>query len=108
MLFISAMILHGKLIAQHKDLSDYITYIFINVDDDRSKKDKYLMCTRFPNWESDSIKIGDIGYVYYEERRAGIDEWFDGSTFIKYRYDMIQFIKFIPEPKESDKEIFLI
>lgn len=66
------------------------------------------MVIKFPNWSTPSIKIGDEGYLHYEERKAGIDEWYDGTNMIKYKYDNIQFIKFVPKPTEEEKEIYLI
>ena len=30
-----------------------------------------------------------------------MDKWFDGNDFIPYRYDNIQFIKFIPKIETS-------
>ena len=101
------MIIFGRLIAQNRDIGGYIQYVFLNLES-KNSLDKYFMMVRFPNWNSDSITIGDEGYVHYEERRAGIDEWFDGTTMVKYKYDNVQFIKFVPKPKETDKNIYLI
>ena len=34
---------------------------------------------------------------------AGIDEWYDGDTQQKYRYNNVWFIKFVPQrPKNVD------
>lgn len=104
---IGKMVIFGKLIAQNCDISGYITYVFLNLDYKKGNS-KYYMCVRFPNWESPSLKLGDEGYIHLEERRAGIDEWWDGSKFTKYNYDNIQFIKFVPKPKEEDFGKYII
>lgn len=102
------MTVHCQLIASQCDFGGYITYVFVNVDKNIPYYSKYIMCVRFPNWEHNSIAIGDVGYLKYEEHIAGKDEWWDGTQFIKYNYDMVQFMKFVPEPKEQDKIEYLI
>ncbi len=59
------------------------------------------MCVRFPNWEHRNVVVGEIGYLAYQEIRAGLDKWFDGKEMIPYRYNMVQFIKFIKKPPEK-------
>lgn len=101
------MVTFCQLLAQSQDWEGYNTLVFLNLDK-VSYQFKYIMCVKFPNWNSDSIKIGDEGYLHYEDRKAGIDEWYDGTKMVKYNYDSVQFIKFVPKPKDEDKEIYLI
>lgn len=104
------MVLFCKLLAQHRDFGGYTTFVFENLDrpDKYNNYHKYLMCVMWPNWEHDAIALGDEGYLSFEERRAGIDTWWDGDKFIKYKYDNIQFMKFILKPKETDKVEYII
>lgn len=102
------MVIFCKLVAFSTDFGGYETLVFENLDKDRPKNLKYLMTIKYPNWNQDSIKLNDEGYLHFEERRAGIDEWWDGDKFTKYKYDNIQFMKFVPKPKETDKVEYLI
>ena len=56
--------LRAKLVGL--DESTYTTYVFENLDS-KSWEDRYFMCTRFPNWEHFNLKIGDEGFVTYDE-----------------------------------------
>lgn len=95
------MVIFGRLVAYHSDFGGYITYVFQNLDKCTPSL-KYVMCTRWPNWDCDTLQLGDEGYLHYEERRAGIDEWWDGNQFIKYKYDNLQFVKFVPKAVKED------
>ena len=92
----------AKLVAKEKDTLDYTTYVFECLDKDVVKDYKYIMCTRYPNWEHKNIELGEIGYLNFVEIRAGVDTWFDGNKMIPYNYNNIQFIKFILKPKSLD------
>lgn len=96
-----------KLVAKTTDNCDYTTYVFKCLEDDMIKKTPYIMCTKFPNWNSSIIKIGEIGYLDFVEIRAGIDKWFDGKDFVPYHYNNIQFIRFIPKPETEDREYIM-
>lgn len=84
----------------------YTTYVFKNLDS-VSAFDKYIMTTRWPNWQHRNIDIGEIGYLTYKEVIAGQDTWWDGSQFIPYNYTNIVFIKFVKEKDNSNKDIIL-
>ena len=57
----------------------------------------------YANWSSATINYGDIGYLEVKPVIAGIDEWYDGDTQQKYRYNNVWFIKFVPQrPKNVD------
>lgn len=94
----------GKLVAECTDIEGYTTYVFQKVDQQQSE---YLMCVRFPNWNCSPISIGEIGFVKYAPVRAGIDQWWDGQSMNKFKYDDIIFYKFIPKPENSSNELFL-
>ena len=66
------------------------------------------MCTRFPNWNHRELEIGEIGYLEFVEIKAGDDTWFDGATKIPYRYNMIQFIRFIEQQDEETVERYIV
>lgn len=93
----------SKLIAKEQDGVGYVTYVFECLDkEDIVRLDsKYIMCTRFPNWDHRSINIDEIGYLNFIEIRAGIDKWFDGANMVPYNYNNIQFIKFISKPRDK-------
>ena len=96
----------AKLLASEEDSFGYITYVFECLDEDVIKETRYIMCTRYPNWDHRKIEIGEIGFLNFFEIKAGIDKWYDGKNFVPYRYNNIQFIKFIEKPdKKSHKFI---
>lgn len=97
----------GQLLCKEHDLGGYTTYVFRNLDTEETFH-KYLMVTRWPNWQTKSIDVGEIGYLTYQEVVAGVDKWWDGTTFIPYNYTNIVFIKFIKENKDNTtKDIIL-
>jgi hypothetical protein len=81
---------HGQLVAYKEELG-YVTYVFKDLD-----TEEYVMCTKFPKWNSEPIGIGDCGYIEYKEIIAGKDTWYNGSEQIPYIYEGCQFIKFVP------------
>lgn len=95
-------VLHGKLITFNEDCG-YITYVFENLDE-CDILHKYLMCVRFPNWESPMLNIGDKGFVKYREVCAGLDKWYDkeSDTFIPYKFTDIHFLDFVFEKQKQD------
>lgn len=94
----------AKLVAKEKDTLGYITYVFECLDEDIIKQSRYIMCTRFPNWNHRNIEISETGYLNFVEIRAGIDKWFDGNNMIPYNYNNIQFLKFIAKPRSNNYE----
>lgn len=97
----------AQLVAKESDTMGYITYVFECLEEDIIKETRYIMCTRFPNWEHRNIDIGEIGYLNFFEIQAGIDKWFNGTDMIPYRYNCIQFIKFVSKPKKSNQEYIM-
>lgn len=103
------MVIKAKLVAQDEVLSGYSTYVFENLDRDNYPDDKYVLTTRFPNWEHKRLNIGDEGFLQFEEREAGKDTWYDVKTnnHYSFNYNMIQFIRFIDIPKKKDNEYIM-
>ncbi len=98
------MIALVKLLESVTDFGGYVTYVFEFLD---KMPDKYIMCTKCPNWDSKVLKKGDIGYLHYEERIAGRDKWFDGVNMVPYLYNWIQFMKFIPKTEDNNEEYII-
>ncbi len=95
-------VIHGKLLALREECGGYIIYVF-EIIGGIPPFEKYVMCTRFPNWETPFISIGDVGYLKYREVIAGKDIWYDGDKFVPYKYTGIHFLDFVLEkPKCED------
>lgn len=92
--------IHAKLITLREDVGGYIIYVFQNL-----ANGTYEMVTRLPRWESPVLKIGDVGFLKYNEVIAGEDTWYDSTIGQKvpYRFTGVYFIDFFYEkPAESD------
>lgn len=76
---------------------DYGVYAFENVDPE-SKEERYIMCTRLPNWDTPDINMYQEGILSYKPVTAGIDRWFNpkDSDFYCYKYSANYFIDFVP------------
>lgn len=94
------MVILAKLVACESDSLGYVTYVFKRLED-CTDLSKYVMCIKFPNWESKTIKLGDEGYLQYSEIRAGVDKWYDGTQMVPYNYNTVQFLKFVEKPNED-------
>ena len=96
----------SKLLTFREDIGGYIVYVFENLDF-TNLFDRYIMCTRFPNWESPMINIDDIGFLKFREVFAGEDSWYDKMTgqYVPYAYTGIHFLDFIP--LKETKELIL-
>ena len=57
------------LVAKEIDTLGYVTYVFECLDKEVIENTRYIMCTRYPNWEHRSINIGEIGYLNFWEER---------------------------------------
>lgn len=90
----------AQLIASDIDDLEYITYVFKCLDD--NPVSEYIMCVRYPNWNHKKVSLGEIGFLTFEEVRAGIDKWFDGKRMIPYKYNAIQFLKFVEKKEKAD------
>lgn len=103
------MVVKAKLVAQDEVLSGYSTYVFECLDEEVRKETKYILCTRFPNWDHKRLNIEDEGFLYFEEREAGKDKWYDRNLnqWYSFNYDMVQFMRFIDIPKKSDHKYIM-
>ena len=99
--------LHARLVNEVKDLLGYTTYVFENLEGINSDF-HYIMCVRFPNWDSHAFQIDDVGYVSLRFIQAGVDKWFDGKDFVPYNYTNVQFLKFVPEPVNHTNTLLVV
>lgn len=93
---------YSKLVAYREDFGRYIIYVF-EVIGEKSLFDRYIMCTRFPNWESPLLSIGDIGFLKYKDVQAGKDLWYDWKTqtTIPYKYTGCHFVDFVLDTEKQ-------
>lgn len=100
------MIIKSKLITSDIDLFGYTTYVFrrLGICD---PEDEYIMCTKFPNWLTPPIEIGEVGYLDVDYIYAGDSTWFNGKEKVPYRYNMVQFKRFIVEKEDEGKEFIM-
>lgn len=94
----------AQLVAKSVEPGGYITYVFLITEQPviDKLKTKYIMCTQFPNWDHKEIQLGEEGYLQYQEIIAGKDQWYNGKGMVYYRYNMIQFLKFVPKPTSKE------
>ena len=97
----------SQLLTYENDLGGYITYVFKNLDS-INNYDRYVMCTRFPNWETPNVNIGEIGFLKYKEIEGGKDKYYDNheNLFKSYKFNGIHFIDFVAI-KQNNKDIIL-
>lgn len=95
------------LVAKEKDLFNYFTLVFKNLDANCPFGHKYCMTTVFPNWQSIIPEIGDKGYLEYDEVEGGIDTYYnrDTDSIMKYNFSNLIFKKFVKEQDNSKKDI---
>lgn len=98
------MTILAQLVASNTGNLGYITYVFKCLEDDVASISRYVMCVRYPNWNHRKIALGEIGYLTFEEVKAGKDTWYNGKTMIPYKYNAVQFLKFVGKPEELNHE----
>ena len=98
----------SRLVAKEEDTCGYVTYVFECLDKEIIKNTKYIMCTRYPNWNHRVINIGEVGYLNFFEIIAGVDKWFDGEKMIPYNYNGIQFHRFVSKPEDKIKNEYIM
>lgn len=106
--YLQMIVYHCELLTYQRDCGDYIVYVFKNLDAN-GFLDKYIMCTKHPNWQSNPISIGDKGYLKVKEIVAGRDNWYnvDSKEMIPYKFDGVQFFDFVKE-KHKDSEVIVL
>lgn len=97
----------SKLVAFRNEGNGYLVYVFKCLDPEIYSKTPYIMCVRYPNWQHEDISLGKEGFLTFEEVKAGIDKWYNGSTMIPYNYNNIQFIKFVDLPANVDNNYIM-
>ena len=90
-----------KLLAFRENVGGYFTYVFEKLTFE-NELDRYIMCTRFPNWDVPTININDIGFLKCRYVIAGKDSWFNGNDYTPYKCTDIHFLNFVPEVKYPD------
>ena len=92
-----------KLVAVQE--GQYTTYVFDNLNCMATSENKYVMCTKLPNWQCiDPVNIGDIGYLQYEYVEAGKLYYDRGTnTLVPYKYSNFYFINFLKEGLPRDE-----
>ena len=90
---------------EFRDDGGYIKYVFQDLD----KEAHFILCTKFPNWDTPLIKIDDRGFLRYKEIYAGKSEWYDPETkdFIPYKYDAIQFLDCVHENEYKERNVLI-
>ncbi len=97
-------IAYVKLLAYKEELGDYVIYVFKNLGE-HDMYNEYIMCTKFPRWQTEPLSIGEVGFLKYKIIVAGSDSWYDreNQEMISYKYSNIQFLEFVKEATESEK-----
>lgn len=75
---------------------DYSVYAFENLDSE-CVNDKYLMCTKLPNWDIE-LNDGDTGILKFYKAIAGTTKWYDhrGSmTRIPHKHTAYYILDFV-------------
>lgn len=81
----------------------YTMYVFKELN-----SEEYIMCTRLPNWRVPEINIGDIGFLQYQDVKAGDEYVTPSGQRILYRYSNVYFINFVVKSDiVRNKEIIL-
>jgi hypothetical protein len=101
------MTILAQLIASNTDNMGYITYVFKCLEDRVAQESEYIMCTRYPNWNHKKVNLGDIGFLEFNIVIAGKDTWYNGESQIPYKYNAVQFLRFIEKPKEINHEYIM-
>ena len=94
----------AHLILQHMDVSTTKNLGTTVLAKLVAKDSRYVMCTRYPNWNHRNIELEEVGYLNFMEIKAGVDTWFDGNKMVPYAYNGVQFIKFIHKPRSKSYE----
>lgn len=102
-------VFHCKLLTYRSELGGYVLYVFRNLDA-VGVLDRYIMCTKHPNWQTPPIGIGQEGYVKIKEIEAGKDTWYnqDSGEVIPYKYSGVQFFEFVLDKHEEPEECVMI
>lgn len=103
----NSVVIRAKLLVWEEDVGGYITYIFENLDSD-CWDNKYVMCVRYPNWESNYPEVNDIGFLQCTYIIAG-ESYYNRLTDKEdvYQFTHIRFDKFLSLKDKKDNTIIL-
>lgn len=92
----SKLCIKAVLLAVRKE--NYTVYVFENLDVAADSLNRYIMCTKCPNWVDRPLEIGQMGFLSYRSIIAGIDKWFnrEDSLMYHYKYTANYFDDFVP------------
>lgn len=93
--------LYAQLKAIYHDLNGYMNYVFENLDY-QDYELKYIMCTRFPNWDHPTLEVGDVGYLNIKYVQEGVSQWYDGEKLNVYKNTHVIFLKFVKELPKNE------
>ena len=100
--------IHAQLIDGEVREMGYIIYVFKNLEPS-DPKEVYKLVTRWPNWNHRDLKLGEIGYLTYNDVESGRTEWYNPNTKTMelYRTRACEFISFIAEKKTDEQEYIM-
>lgn len=102
--------IYCKVLEIVHDPFGYVDYVVESLDKTQEKLlvTKYLIVTKFPNWDHRELSKGETGFLKYKEITPGVDQWFDGKDMNYYKsFEGWQFMKFIGKTPEVDQELIL-
>ena len=95
-------LIKGKILKQTTCKKGYKTVTL-------EKSKVYKLVTRWPNWNHRDLKLGEIGYLTYNDVESGRTEWYNPNTKTMelYRTTACEFISFIAEKKTDEQEYIM-
>ena len=91
-----------KLVAKKEEPGGYVVLVFLDLT-----SEKYIMCTRLPNWETEIPDFNIPGFLQVREVISGKDSWYDGERNHYYKYTALYFWDFVKEKQKIDTELKL-
>lgn len=87
--------IYCELVAYREGM-EYTRYVFKNLINC-----EFIMVVRLPNWNLPFIKVGDRGFMKYQEALAGIDSWYDfeKDEYVPYKNDNTYILDWVREWK---------
>ena len=84
----------------------YTIYVFENLDEELSSRNKYISCTKLPNWNfNEVLELGQVGYLHCEFVTAGETYYkLSETSAAQYKYTNCYFINFIREKEKIDNK----
>lgn len=91
--------IHARLLQKQEECGGYIVYVF-----EDTKTLDLNMVTRLPRWDCPFLKVGDTGFLQFQEVIAGESTWYDRTTGqrVAYRYDADYLLNFILDKPQEE------